>query len=296
MKKTKIVCTMGPNTNDKDLMRKLVESGMDIARFNFSHGDHEEQKSRMDMLKEIREEVGSPVAILLDTKGPEIRTGLLREGKKVNLEEGQIFTLTTEVIEGDERKVSITYDGLVEDLEIGKTILIDDGLIELKVKELTDIEIVCTVVNGGELGQRKGVNVPNVPVRLPALTQKDREDIIFGVEQGVDFIAASFVRSAEGILEIKELLKECNAPYIPIIAKIENAEGITNIDEILQCADGIMVARGDLGVEIPPQEVPYLQKWLIQKCNDHYKPVITATQMLDIQRGFTTRDMPRRTL
>ena len=272
---------MGPNTNDKDLMRKLVESGMDIARFNFSHGDHEEQKSRMDMLKEIREEVGSPVAILLDTKGPEIRTGLLRDGKKVNLEEGRIFTLTTEVIEGDERKVSITYDGLVEDLEIGKTILIDDGLIELKVKELTDTEIVCTVVNGGELGQRKGVNVPNVPVRLPALTQKDREDIIFGVEQGVDFIAASFVRSAEGILEIKELLKECNAPYIPIIAKIENAEGITNIDEILQCADGIMVARGDLGVEIPPQEVPYLQKWLIQKCNDHYKPVITATQMLD---------------
>ena len=281
MKNTKIVCTMGPNTNDKDLMRKLVENGMDIARFNFSHGDHEEQKSRMDMLKEIREEVGSPVAILLDTKGPEIRTGLLRDGKKVNLEEGQIFTLTTEVIEGDERKVSITYDGLVEDLEIGKTILIDDGLIELKVKELTDTEIVCTVVNGGELGQRKGVNVPNVPVRLPALTQKDREDIIFGVEQGVDFIAASFVRSAEGILEIKELLKECNAPYIPIIAKIENAEGITNIDEILQCADGIMVARGDLGVEIPPQEVPYLQKWLIQKCNDHYKPVITATQMLD---------------
>ena len=272
---------MGPNTNDKDLMRKLVESGMDIARFNFSHGDHEEQKSRMDMLKESREEVGSPVAILLDTKGPEIRTGLLMDGKKVNLEEGQIFTLTTEVIEGDERKVSITYDGLVEDLEIGKTILIDDGLIELKVKELTDTEIVCTVVNGGELGQRKGVNVPNVPVRLPALTQKDREDIIFGVEQGVDFIAASFVRSAEGILEIKALLKECKAPFIPIIAKIENAEGIKNIDEILHCADGIMVARGDLGVEIPAHEVPYLQKWLIQKCNDHYKPVITATQMLD---------------
>ena len=281
MKKTKIVCTMGPNTNDKDLMRKLVESGMDIARFNFSHGDHEEQKSRMDMLKEIREEVGSPVAILLDTKGPEIRTGLLRDGKKVNLEEGQIFTLTTEVIEGDERKVSITYDGLVEDVEIGKTILIDDGLIELKVKNLTDTEIICTVVNGGELGQRKGVNVPNVPVRLPALTQKDREDIIFGVEQEVDFIAASFVRSAEGILEIKALLKECKAPFIPIIAKIENAEGIKNIDEILHCADGIMVARGDLGVEIPAHEVPYLQKWLIQKCNDHYKPVITATQMLD---------------
>ena len=281
MKKTKIVCTMGPNTNDKDLMRKLVENGMDIARFNFSHGDHEEQKSRMDMLKEVREEVGRPVAILLDTKGPEIRTGLLKGGKKVNLEENQIFTLTTEVIEGDERKVSITYDGLVEDVEIGKTILIDDGLIELKVKNLTDTEIICTVVNGGELGQRKGVNVPNVPVRLPALTQKDREDIIFGVEQGVDFIAASFVRSAEGILEIKALLKECKASFIPIIAKIENAEGIKNIDEILHCADGIMVARGDLGVEIPAHEVPYLQKWLIQKCNDHYKPVITATQMLD---------------
>lgn len=281
MKKTKIICTMGPNTNDRELMKKLVENGMDIARFNFSHGDHEEQKARMDMLKAIREEVGKPVAILLDTKGPEIRTGLLKDGKKVNLEEGQTFTLTTEKIEGDEKRVSITYDGLAEDVEIGKTILIDDGLIELKVKNITDTDIICTVINGGELGQRKGVNVPNVPVRLPALTQKDREDIIFGVEQGVDFIAASFVRSAEGVLEIKALLKECNAPHIPIIAKIENAEGIKNIDEILHCADGIMVARGDLGVEIPAQEVPYLQKLLIQKCNDNYKPVITATQMLD---------------
>ena len=281
MKKTKIICTMGPNTNDRELMKKLVENGMDIALFNFSHGDHEEQKARMDMLKAIREEVGKPVAILLDTKGPEIRTGLLKDGKKVNLEEGQTFTLTTEKIEGDEKRVSITYDGLAEDVEIGKTILIDDGLIELKVKNITDTDIICTVINGGELGQRKGVNVPNVPVRLPALTQKDREDIIFGVEQGVDFIAASFVRSAEGVLEIKALLKECNAPHIPIIAKIENAEGIKNIDEILHCADGIMVARGDLGVEIPAQEVPYLQKLLIQKCNDNYKPVITATQMLD---------------
>ena len=281
MKKTKIICTMGPNTNDRDLMKKLVENGMDIARFNFSHGDHAEQKERMDMLKTVREEVGRPVAILLDTKGPEIRTGLLQNGKKVMLEEGQVFTLTTEDVVGDKDKVSITYDSLTEDVEIGKTILIDDGLIELKVKNVIDTEIVCTVVNGGELGQRKGVNVPNVPVRLPALTQKDKEDILFGVEQGVDFIAASFVRSAEGILEIKALLKECNAPYIPIIAKIENAEGIKNIDEILHCADGIMVARGDLGVEIPAQEVPYLQKWLIQKCNDAFKPVITATQMLD---------------
>ena len=281
MKKTKIICTMGPNTNDRELMKKLVENGMDIARFNFSHGDHAEQKERMDMLKSIREEVGKPVAILLDTKGPEIRTGLLKDGKKVMLDAGQTFTLTTEVIEGDANRVSITYDGLVEDVEIGKHILIDDGLIELEVKKIVDTEIVCKVLNGGELGQRKGVNVPNVPVRLPALTEKDREDIVFGIQQGVDFIAASFVRSAEGILEIKALLKEHKAPHIPIIAKIENAEGIKNIDEILHCADGIMVARGDLGVEIPAQEVPYLQKWLIQKCNDNYKPVITATQMLD---------------
>lgn len=281
MKKTKIICTMGPTTNDRTVVKKLAESGMDIARFNFSHGSHEEQKARMDMLKSVREEVGRPIAILLDTKGPEIRTGLLKGGQKVTLEEGQIFTLTTEEIEGDSSKVSITYDGLAEDVEIGKRILIDDGLIELEVKNIVGSEIVCQVLNGGDLGQRKGVNVPNVPVRLPALTQKDREDIRFGVEQGVDFIAASFVRSAEGILEIKALLKECKAPHIPIIAKIENGEGIKNIDEILHCADGIMVARGDLGVEIPAQELPYIQKWLIQKCNDAYKPVITATQMLD---------------
>ncbi len=272
---------MGPNTNDKNLMKKLAENGMDIARFNFSHGDHEEQKMRMDLLKAVREEVGKPIAILLDTKGPEIRTGLLKDGKKIELVEDQLFTLVTEEIEGDQNKVSITYDGLAEDVEPGKKILIDDGLIELEVKQIVGTDIVCKVINGGELGQRKGVNVPDVPVRLPALTEKDRRDIMFGVEQGVDFIAASFVRSAEGILEIKALLKECKSPYIPVIAKIENAEGIKNIDEILHCADGIMVARGDLGVEIPAQEVPHLQKWLIQKCNDHCKPVITATQMLD---------------
>ena len=281
MRKTKIICTMGPNTNDRTLMKKLVEQGMDIARFNFSHGDHEEQKTRMDMLKSVREEVGRPVAILLDTKGPEIRTGLLKGGKKVTLEAGQKFVLTTEIVEGDSEKVSISYDGLPDDVEVGTKILIDDGLIEMEVKKVLGNEILCQVINGGELGERKGVNVPNVPVRLPAMTEKDRADIIFGVEQGIDFIAASFVRSAEGVLEIKALLRECNAPQIPVIAKIENAEGIKNIDEIIHCADGIMVARGDLGVEIPTQEVPYLQKWLIQKCNESYKPVITATQMLD---------------
>lgn len=281
MKKTKIICTMGPNTNDESLMRKLVQSGMDIARFNFSHGDHEEQKMRMDMLKKIRDEEGKPIAILLDTKGPEIRTGILKDGKKVMLQAGTVFTLSTEDIVGDETKTSITYPGLVADVQVGSTILIDDGLIELKVKEKRDTAIVCKVVNGGELGERKGVNVPNVPVRLPAITDKDRDDLRFGVEQKVDFIAASFVRNAECILEIKAFLKECGAPYIPVIAKIENAEGIKNIEEIIRCVDGIMVARGDLGVEIPAEEVPYLQKMIIQKCNDNYKPVITATQMLD---------------
>ena len=197
------------------------------------------------------------------------------------LQAGNVFTLSTEDIVGDETKTSITYPGLVADVQVGSTILIDDGLIELKVKEKRDTEIVCKIVNGGELGERKGVNVPNVPVRLPAITDKDRDDLRFGVEQKVDFIAASFVRNAECILEIKAFLKECGAPYIPVIAKIENAEGIKNIDEIIRCADGIMVARGDLGVEIPAEEVPYLQKMIIQKCNDNYKPVITATQMLD---------------
>ena len=281
MKKTKIICTMGPNTNDAGLMRRLIQNGMDIARFNFSHGDHEEQKSRMDMLKKIREEEKKPVAILLDTKGPEIRTGVLKGGKKVSLDAGDKFVLTTKDIEGDKPRVSITYGGLVEDVQLGKKILIDDGLIELTVREKTDTDIICTVDNGGELGERKGVNVPNVPIRLPAITEKDKEDLKFGVEQEVDFIAASFVRNAECILEIRAWLKECGSPYIPIIAKIENAEGIKNIEEIIRCADGVMVARGDLGVEIPAEEVPYLQKMLIQKCNDYYKPVITATQMLD---------------
>ena len=281
MKKTKIVCTMGPNTNDLELMRTLVKEGMDIARFNFSHGDHAEQKERMDALKRIREEEGKHIAILLDTKGPEIRTGLLQDGQKVQLVEGDTFVLTTEEIVGDNKRVSITYQGLVEDVNVGGKILIDDGLIELKVVEVKGNDIVCEIINGGELGQRKGVNVPNVPINLPAITEKDKEDIRFGAEQDVDFIAASFVRNAQCIREIKALLRECGAPYTPVIAKIENAEGIDNLDEILEVADGIMVARGDLGVEIPAEEVPYIQKMMINKCKEVYKPVITATQMLD---------------
>ncbi|HIZ81623.1 MAG TPA: pyruvate kinase [Candidatus Mediterraneibacter pullistercoris] len=281
MKKTKVVCTMGPNTNDRELMKALIQNGMDVARFNFSHGDHEEQKGRMDLLKQLREELNANTAILLDTKGPEIRTGMLKGGKKVILENGASFTLTTDEVEGDETKVSITYAGLPEDVDRGSTILIDDGLIGLRVVRKTEKDIVCEVVNGGELGEKKGVNVPNVAVRLPAITEKDKDDIRFGVEQGIDFIAASFVRNAECVLEIRAFLKDLNAPYIPIIAKIENAEGLRNIDEIIRAADGIMVARGDLGVEIPAEEVPYLQKMMIQKCNSNFKTVITATQMLD---------------
>ena len=281
MKKTKVVCTMGPNTNDRELLKKLIENGMDVARFNFSHGDHEEQKSRMDLLKELRQELNTNTAILLDTKGPEIRTGVLKGGKRIMLKAGEQFTLTTEEIEGDESKVSITYEGLVQDVDAGRVILIDDGLIELKVVGKSEKEIFCEVINGGELGERKGVNVPNVAVRLPAIREKDKDDIRFGVEQGIDFIAASFVRNAECVLEIKAYLKELGAPYVPIIAKVENAEGIKNIDEIIRAADGVMVARGDLGVEIPAEEVPYLQKMIIQKCNMNFKTVITATQMLD---------------
>ena len=216
-------------------------------------------------MKELREQEKKPIAILLDTKGPEIRTGQLKDGKKVMLKEGNAFTLSIEEKIGDETGVSITYAGLIDDGVVGSIILIDDGLIELKVTGKTDKEIKCIVDNGGELGEKKGVNVPGVAIRLPAITEKDKEDIRFGVEQDIDFIAASFVRNAECILEIKAWLKECGAPYIPVIAKIENVEGVDNIDEIIRCADGIMVARGDLGVEIPAEEVPYLQKQIIQK-------------------------------
>lgn len=280
MKKTKIICTMGPNTNDRETLKKLAENGMDIARFNFSHGDYEEQLTRINLLKSVREELGLPIAMLLDTKGPEIRTGLLKDEKKVTLKEGETYVLTTRDIIGDDKIGHITYEGLPADLEIGNSILIDDGLIGLEVTELTETDITCRVVNGGELGMRKGVNVPNVSIRLPGITEKDKQDILFGIEQGFDFIAASFVRNAACINEIKELLKEYHAD-ISVIAKIENAEGVEHLDEIIMASDGIMVARGDLGVEIPPEEVPYIQKRMIQKCNDNFKPVITATQMLD---------------
>ena len=281
MKKTKIICTMGPNTNDRELIKQLALNGMDIARFNFSHGDHDEQSGRFALVESVRQELNIPIATLLDTKGPEIRTGALKDDKKVTLKEGQKFTLTTREVIGDETIGHITYAGLPQDIEAGNTILVDDGLIELKVTKVVDgTDIECSVVNGGELGSKKGVNVPNVSIKLPGITEKDKDDIIFGIEKGFDFIAASFVRNAACIQEIKEILWAHDAD-IPVIAKIENAEGIANIDEIIRVADGIMVARGDMGVELPEEEVPILQKMIIGKVYEAGKQVITATQMLD---------------
>lgn len=282
MKRTKIICTLGPATGKKTILRSLVKNGMDVARFNFSHGTHEEQLERINMLKNVREELNQPVAMLLDTKGPEIRTGVLKEHKKVTLLAGQQFTLTTDQsVEGDENIVSITYKGLPRDIGKGSTILIDDGLIEMEVTSKKGTEIVCKVLNGGDLGERKGINVPNVRVKLPGITEKDKEDILFGIQQEFDYIAASFVRDAQVIKDIRKLLNENGGSQIGIIAKIENAEGIQNIDDIIRESDGIMVARGDMGVEIPAPQVPHIQKEIIKKCNRRYVPVITATQMLD---------------
>ena len=281
MKKTKIICTLGPASNNRETLKALMENGMDIARFNFSHGDHEEQKGRVDMIKELREELDMPIAMLLDTKGPEIRTRLLKDGQKVKLEAGKQFVLGIGDFEGDSTKVAITYETLYKDVKPGNRILIDDGLIELEVKAIKGTDIVCDILNGGELGEKKGVNVPYVKVNLPGITEQDKKDIIFGIEQKFDFIAASFVRSAEVIREIRKLLNDNGGKDIGIIAKIENAEGVENIDSIIEASDGIMVARGDLGVEIPASQVPHIQKAIIRKCNEHYTPVITATQMLD---------------
>ena len=280
MKRTKIICTMGPNTNDKELLKQLALEGMDVARFNFSHGDYEEHLSRYKLLKEVREETGIEVASLLDTKGPEIRTGKLKDGLKVNLETGKEYTLTITECIGDERKGFVNYAGLIDDVKVGSRILIDDGIIELEVTKIEGDNIHCIIINGGELGEKKGVNVPGVEVRLPALTDKDKEDIKFACEKGFDFIAASFVRDADCIHQIKDIIKEY-AAHTMVIAKIESQQAVKNIDEIIEASDAIMVARGDLGVEIPTEEVPFVQKTIIKKCNIACKPVITATQMLD---------------
>ena len=280
MRKTKIVCTLGPATDDEEILRQVIDSGLDVARFNFSHGNHEEQKERMDMVKKISKEVGKPIGLMLDTKGPEVRTGDLKEGK-VQLVEGEETVITTEEIEGDAERFSVQYKKLPEDLEKGSQILIDDGLIELVVKEIEGSEIKCEIQNGGELGSRKGINLPGVKVQLPPLTEKDISDIKFGLKQGIHFIAASFTRKASDIIEIRKLLEEENAEDVKIIPKIENQEAVDNMDEIIEVSDGLMVARGDLGVEIAAEKIPVIQKNLIKKCNENAKPVITATQMLD---------------
>ena len=280
MRKTKIVATLGPSSNDVEQLKALIEAGIGAARLNFSHGDHEEHGARINNFKQAREELGKPVPIVLDTKGPEIRIKTFAT-KKVSLVAGQEFTLTTDDIEGDNTKVAVTYMDLPNDVKIGSTVLIDDGLVGLTVVDIKGSDVICTVNNSAELGSRKGVNLPDIHINLPALTEKDIDDIKFGVEMGIDYIAASFIRSAKDVLEIKRVLEECGGSDVHIISKIENRDGVDNIDEILEVTDGIMVARGDLGVEIPFEEVPLVQKLLIKKCIEKGKPVITATQMLN---------------
>jgi len=280
MRKTKIVCTIGPASESLEMMKKLIEAGMNVARLNFSHGDFEEHGNRIKNIRQASKELGKTVAILLDTKGPEIRIGKLKE-EPIELVENEYLTLTTEEILGDKDRIHVTYKNLPNDVKVGSTILIDDGLIGLTVVDIQGTEIKCRIVNGGQIKGRKGVNVPGVKISLPGITDKDAADIVFGIEQGIDFIAASFVRKASDVLEIRELLEKHNASHIQIISKIENQEGVDNLDEILEVSDGLMVARGDLGVEIPAEEVPLVQKRMIEKCNLVGKPVITATQMLD---------------
>ena len=280
MRKTKIVCTLGPATDNEDVLRKLMLAGMNVARLNFSHGTHEEQKKRMDMVKKLRAELGLPIAILLDTKGPEIRTRDF-EGGKAELKAGDFFTLTTRDLVGDSTITSITYKDLYKDVQIGTHILIDDGLIELQVTSISGEDILCTVITGGPVSNHKGINVPDVHLNMPYLSEVDQSDILFGIEQDVDFIAASFVRSAKDVLEIRELLNANGGNNINIISKIENSEGVNHIDDIIYVSDGIMVARGDMGVEIPCEEVPVIQKMIINKVYMAGKQVITATQMLD---------------
>ena len=279
MRKTKIICTLGPSTDKGDVLRELIANGMNVARFNFSHGSYEEHGGRLANLKALREELGKPVAALLDTKGPEIRLKEFKNGVEM-LEAGQTFTLTTREVEGTKEICSVTYKDLPQDVHEGGTIMLDDGLIMLRIEKVTDTDITCTVLNSGKIKTKKGVNVPGVHLSMPYLSQKDREDIIFGIQNGFDFIAASFVRTAQDVYDIRNLLNEYDS-NIRIIAKIENREGVNNIDSILSAADAVMVARGDLGVEIDFTELPGIQKNIIDRSFSFGKPIVTATQMLD---------------
>ena len=280
IRKTKIVCTMGSNLFEKHLIAPLMKAGMNVARFNFSHGTYETHQHYYDEVCRIRDELGLPVATMLDTKGPEIRVRSFKNGH-VTLQNGQLFTLTTDEVEGDEERVSITYKELPQDIAVGSSILIDDGLIGMQVERIDGADIVCRVLNGGVVSNNKGVNIPNAHLSMPFISEKDHQDILFAIKNGYDFIAASFTRCADDIMQIRHILQENNCHTINIIAKIENMEGVENIDEILRVVDGVMVARGDLGVEVPLEDVPSLQKKLIQRGIAAGKPVITATQMLD---------------
>ncbi len=281
MRKTKIVCTLGPSTQDDNVLKKLMLEGLDVARFNFSHGTHDSHRETFNRVDRLRRELDLPVATLLDTKGPEVRVCQFKEGK-IRLTKGETFTLTSRDIEGTQEIVSVTYKNLPKDVKKGGRILLDDGLIELVVEDIVDgTDIVCKVVNDGDVSNNKGVNLPDTRLSMPYLSEKDKSDIIFGIETGYDFIAASFVRCAEDVLEIRKILEEHNCHSIRIISKIENQEGVDNIDEIIRVSDGIMVARGDMGVEIPGEEVPAIQKMIIKKTVAVGKQVITATQMLD---------------
>ncbi|TRW24034.1 pyruvate kinase [Criibacterium bergeronii] len=279
-KRTKIVCTIGPASESKEMLTMLAKEGMNVCRLNFSHGSHEEHKKRIDTIKEVREELDRPLAILLDTKGPEIRTGDFKESEVV-LNEGQKFVITMDDVLGDANICTVSYKGLVEDVVAGDKILIDDGLVGLTVESKDDKNIYCKVDNTGIVKNKKGVNVPNVKIQLPAITQKDADDIIFGIKNDIDFIAASFVRKSADVLAIREVLENNGGERVKIISKIENQEGVDNMADILAVSDGIMVARGDLGVEIPTEEMPLVQKNMIKLCNEEAKVVITATQMLD---------------
>ncbi len=281
MRKTKIVCTIGPASENEKIFKQLVLNGLNVARLNFSHGTHEEHKAKIDVIKKVREDLGTSTAIMLDTKGPEIRTRDFENGA-AELVVDQEFILTTRDILGSSKIAGVTYEGFAKDIKPGDTVLIDDGLISLEVTEtINDTDLRCVVKNGGTVKNKKGINVPNIKINLPALTERDIDDINFGIKNGIDYIAASFIRKADDVIAIRRILEDNNADEIMIISKIENRQGVENIDEIIAVSDGIMVARGDLGVEIPAEEVPLVQKMLIKKCNDAGKPVITATQMLD---------------
>ena len=280
MRKTKIICTLGPASDDPEIIRALIRGGMNAARFNFSHGSHPEHEARLNMFYAVRDSMSRPVATILDTKGPEIRIRTFST-KTVELEAGDTFTLTTDEIEGDKTRVSVTYDNLHEEVGPGQQILIDDGLIAIQVQEIQGHDIVCSVVNGGTLSANKSINIPGVHIQLPSLTERDISDIRFGIEHDFDYVAASFVRQASDVTAIREVLRKYGGQKIRIIAKIENQEGVDNLDAILDVADGIMVARGDLGVEIPAAKVPILQKSMIRKALNKGKTIITATQMLD---------------